>query len=84
MCLNARIRSTLELQENSIPGRDADATFFNVSEIYVIVLLHYYLQCGDALMLEGMPMPCSNRPSRPMFTLCRPRNHQCLVVPGYE
>ena len=63
MCLSARIRSTVEQWDDAINGQDADATFLhNISDIYVIVLLHYYLQCSDALMLIGMPMPCSTGP----------------------
>ena len=65
-------------------GQDADSTLGNVSNLYVIVLLHYYLQWGDGLMLKGMSMPCSIGPSPPMFTLRRPRIHQCLMVPGHE
>lgn len=87
MCLNARIRPTVgswHNWDNFMTGQGADATVRSVSDIYVIVLLHYYLLCGDALILKGMPMPCSRGPSPPMFTLCRPRSYQCLVVPAHE
>lgn len=57
MCLNARIRPALESWDNSITGQDADATFRNVSDIYVIILLRYFLRRHDALMLKECRCP---------------------------
>ena len=59
MCLSARIRRPLETWDNTIKCQDADAIFRNMSDIYVTVLLHYYLQWTDTLVLKGMPLFCS-------------------------
>lgn len=83
MCLSAKIRPTLESWDNAIKCQDPDAIFRNMPDIYVIILLHYYLQCSDALMLKGMQLPCSTEPSPPMFISGCPRSHQCLMVSGH-
>ncbi len=75
MYLGARIRTTKV--RNTIERLVA---LNHPYAVYVIVLLHSYLQCGDALILKGMPR-VSNGPSLPMFTLAGPRSHQYLVVP---
>ena len=62
MCLSARIRRPLETWDNTIKCQDADAIFRNMSDIYVTVLLHYYLQWTDALVFKGMPLSCSTEP----------------------